>query len=193
MRHSCEETRDWLKTARKEGRMWVASLRHAVTARSPRAELEAWRHLSWFQKADSQALAVRSPAHRILARPCHRIVHARAVGGPPARLIHGCYTAPRKCDAGDTMPTRPLVRVSAMSYTVTLGCGCRVYVACHPRTGVAHTRIIETRSLECRVRSHDVGVRIALWELLPYEPDEPCAARRETTRPFRRALEHAAR
>ena len=77
-----------------------------------------------------------------------------------------------------------------MSYTVTLGCGCRVYVACHPHTGDAHTRIIEMRSPECGVRSHDVGVRIPLWELLPYEPDQPCATGRRT-RTFRRAFEHA--
>ena len=60
-----------------------------------------------------------------------------------------------------------------MSYTVTLGCGCRVYVACHPRTGLAHTRIIEYLSTGCAVRSHAIGVRVPVWELLPYEPDEP--------------------
>ena len=98
--------------------------------------------------------------------------------------------APQKCDAGDTRPTCSWLRVTAMSYTVTLGCGCRVYVACHPQTGLAHTRIIEARPADCRVRSHDVGVRVPLWELLPYEPDEPCAAeRRPRTR--RRAQEHA--
>ena len=69
-----------------------------------------------------------------------------------------------------------------MSYTVTLGCGCQVYVACHPRSGVAHTRVIESRSATCRVRSHDIGVRIPLWELLPYEPNDPC----ESERPVRR-------
>ena len=75
-----------------------------------------------------------------------------------------------------------------MSYTVTLGCCCRVYVACHPRTGVAHTRIIEYRSSECAVRSHSIGVRVPLWELLPYEPDEPPLADRERP-PFKRALQ----
>ena len=74
-----------------------------------------------------------------------------------------------------------------MSYTVTLGCGCRVYVACHPRTGLAHTRIIEYRSSGCAVRSHDVGVRVAVWELLPYEPDEPPPADRERV-PYKRTL-----
>ena len=60
-----------------------------------------------------------------------------------------------------------------MSYTVNLRCGCQVYVSCHPRTGVAHTRVIEFRSPQCGIRSHDVGVRIPAWELLSCEPDEP--------------------
>ena len=81
--------------------------------------------------------------------------------------------------------TRPLPTVNAMSYTVTLGCGCRVYVACHPHTGLAHTRIIEARALECGVRSHGVGVRVAIWELLPYEPDDQDAV--DAARPYRRA------
>jgi hypothetical protein len=60
-----------------------------------------------------------------------------------------------------------------MSYTISLGCGCQVYVSCHPRSGVAHTRVIEFRSQRCAIRSHDVGVRIPAWELLRYEPDDP--------------------
>src|SRR5262245_23479288 len=63
---------------------------------------------------------------------------------------------------------------ATMSYTVSLRCGCQVYVSCHPRSGVAHTRVIEFRSSQCSIRSHDVGVRIPAWELLRYEPDEPC-------------------
>jgi hypothetical protein len=59
-----------------------------------------------------------------------------------------------------------------MSYNVSLRCGCQVYVSCHPRSGVAHTRVIEFRSQRCAIRSHDVGVRIPAWELLRYEPDE---------------------
>lgn len=59
----------------------------------------------------------------------------------------------------------------AMSYTLTLSCGCTVYVACHPRTRVAHSRVIEFRGPSCRVRRHDVGVRLFLWEMLP-ERDE---------------------
>jgi hypothetical protein len=65
-----------------------------------------------------------------------------------------------------------------MSYNLTLYCGCIVYVACHPLTGVAHTRILEYRNPSCQVRKHEVGVRLALWELLP----EP-AARGADSRP----------
>jgi hypothetical protein len=54
-----------------------------------------------------------------------------------------------------------------MSYNLTLPCGCVVYVSCHPRTRLAHTRIIQTRAPDCRVRKHGVGVRLFLWELLP--------------------------
>ncbi len=57
-----------------------------------------------------------------------------------------------------------------MSYTLTIGCGCLVYVASHPRTKIVHTRIIERRGGDCRVRAHDIGVRPQLWELLP-DPD----------------------
>jgi len=58
-----------------------------------------------------------------------------------------------------------------MSYELTLWCGCRLYVACHPQTGVAHSRIIERRGETCHERTHDVGTRLALWELLPRAPD----------------------
>ena len=54
-----------------------------------------------------------------------------------------------------------------MSHNLTLYCGCIVYVACHPRTGVAHTRVLESRHPRCPVRKHEVGVRLAVWELLP--------------------------
>ena len=83
------------------------------------------------------------------------------------------------------------MKVGPMSYTVTLGCGRRGYVACHPQTGVVHTRIIEARSAECAVRSHAIGVRIPVWELLPYEPDDPIAGRRVP--PHRRASGRADR
>jgi hypothetical protein len=54
-----------------------------------------------------------------------------------------------------------------MSYTLTLHCGCVVYVSAHPETHVVHTRIIQTRGAACRVRRHDIGLRLYLWELLP--------------------------
>jgi hypothetical protein len=61
----------------------------------------------------------------------------------------------------------------AMSHTLTLQCGCCVYVSCHPATGVAHTRIIERRAPRCPVRRHEVGARVWLWELLPDRQLEP--------------------
>jgi hypothetical protein len=57
------------------------------------------------------------------------------------------------------------------SYTLTLQCGCIVYVSCHPRTGIAHTRVIERRGAACKDRRHDVGARLWLWEVLPPNPD----------------------
>ena len=78
---------------------------------------------------------------------------------------------------------------AVMSYTLTLGCGCLVYVASHPRTRIAHTRIIERRGSGCGVRGHDIGVRLQLWELLPERDparisssraDAPVAARART-------------
>jgi hypothetical protein len=54
-----------------------------------------------------------------------------------------------------------------MSYTLTLPCNCLVYVSCHPRTGLAHTRVIESRGEGCERRRHAVGLRLNLWELLP--------------------------
>lgn len=57
-----------------------------------------------------------------------------------------------------------------MSYNLTLFCGCHVYVACDPRTHVAHTRVIETRGAQCRVQRHEVGLRLYLWDLLPDPP-----------------------
>jgi hypothetical protein len=54
-----------------------------------------------------------------------------------------------------------------MSYTLALQCGCLVYVACHPHTGIAHKRVIETRGASCVTRSHHRGQRLWLWEMLP--------------------------
>jgi hypothetical protein len=62
-----------------------------------------------------------------------------------------------------------------MSYAITLECGCDVYVSCHPRTGVAHTRVIERRAAACRIRLHAVGTHLALWELLPQPTSWPAA------------------
>ena len=60
------------------------------------------------------------------------------------------------------------MRITAsMSYNLTLFCGCVVYVACHPQTGVAHTRVVERRGEACPIRKHDIGARVWLWEMLP--------------------------
>jgi hypothetical protein len=58
------------------------------------------------------------------------------------------------------------------SYTLTLACGCTVYVSCHPVTGLAHTRVVETRARPCCQRRHEQGTRLSLWELLP-DPQAP--------------------
>jgi len=54
-----------------------------------------------------------------------------------------------------------------MSYTLTLQCGCTVYVARNPITHIAHTRILQTRGPSCTNRRHEIGTRLFLWELLP--------------------------
>jgi hypothetical protein len=72
-----------------------------------------------------------------------------------------------------------IVTSSYMSYNLTLQCGCVVYVACHPQAGFAHTRIIQSIGSHCRVRRHEVGLRLYLWELLPDAEFRP-----EHTRPF---------
>ena len=68
-----------------------------------------------------------------------------------------------------------------MSYTLTLACGCVVYVSRHPKTGMTHTRVIQSRAESCRDRRHDVGGRLFLWELLP---DPAHRARPEWIDPF---------
>lgn len=60
-----------------------------------------------------------------------------------------------------------------MSYDLTLPCGCIVYVSAHPTTRVVHTRIIQSRGNHCRVRRHEVGLRLYLWELLPEPSPRP--------------------
>jgi hypothetical protein len=58
-------------------------------------------------------------------------------------------------------------RRMSSSYTVTLWCGCAVYVSCHPGTGLANERIVERRGATCPERRHQLGSRLWLWELLP--------------------------
>ena len=60
-----------------------------------------------------------------------------------------------------------------MSYNLALRCGCSVYVACDPKSGLAHTRVIETKGPLCRTTRHEVGLHLYLWEILPdpsYKP-----------------------
>ena len=72
-----------------------------------------------------------------------------------------------------------------MSYNLTLQCGCLVYVACDPLTTVAHARILERRDPGCRVRKHEVGLRLSLWEIVPAlgeivtDPEHRLVPRRE--------------
>ena len=54
-----------------------------------------------------------------------------------------------------------------MSHNITLYCGCVVHIACHPDTGVAHTRLLVHHHPLCPVRKHEIGMTLALWELLP--------------------------
>jgi len=69
-----------------------------------------------------------------------------------------------------------------MSYTISLRCGCEVYVSCHPETGVAHTRVIERRGAGCADRRHQVGTRLWLWEMLPDPTPKPARPDSRSTR-----------
>lgn len=60
-----------------------------------------------------------------------------------------------------------------MSYNLTLQCGCVVYVSAHPKTRIAHTRVIQSQGADCRVRRHEIGLRLYLWELLPDPAHRP--------------------
>jgi hypothetical protein len=60
-----------------------------------------------------------------------------------------------------------------MSYTLTLQCGRIVYVSTHPKARITHTRVRETRGDACRVRRHETGLRLYLWELLPDSRHRP--------------------
>ena len=73
-----------------------------------------------------------------------------------------------------------------MSYTLSLQCGCLVYVSCHPATRVAHTRVIQTRGPSCHVRRHEVGLRLYLWEILPDKIHGTGLERTDVTRPTTR-------
>jgi len=44
-------------------------------------------------------------------------------------------------------------------------------MSCWPDSGIAHTRIIEFRAPACRVRNHERGARVYLWEILPLRSD----------------------
>lgn len=70
-------------------------------------------------------------------------------------------------------PSRPRATPKPMSYTLSLPCGCVVYVSCHPVTRMAHTRVIQTRASSCRDRRHDIGARLYLWEMLPTRGHAP--------------------
>jgi hypothetical protein len=61
----------------------------------------------------------------------------------------------------------------SLSYNLTLPCGCVVYVSTHPKTRIAHTRVIQTRSEQCRIRRHETGSRLYLWEMLPDPAHRP--------------------
>jgi hypothetical protein len=80
-------------------------------------------------------------------------------------------------------PVIEVVYITAMSYSLTLQCGCVVYVACHPQTHVAHTRIIELRGRDCSDRRHEIGARLYPWQLLP-DPSHRAAP--EWAYPFER-------
>jgi hypothetical protein len=61
-----------------------------------------------------------------------------------------------------------------MSYTLTLQCGCVVYVSQNPATQIVHTRILQSKGPSCVNRRHEVGLRLFLWELLPPPSTPPC-------------------
>lgn len=73
-----------------------------------------------------------------------------------------------------------------MSHTLTLACGCVVYVSCHPKTNVAHSRIIERRGAACGNRKHAIGVRLWLWEMLPESTADRGIAFEDSGLPARR-------
>jgi hypothetical protein len=93
--------------------------------------------------------------------------------------------APRRSRLVDSERREATMTIRSLSYNLTLQCGCIVYVSTHPRTRIAHTRVIQTRGQQCRVRPHEAGCRLYLWELLPdpvYRPDPSWADTIEDSR-----------
>jgi hypothetical protein len=60
-----------------------------------------------------------------------------------------------------------------MSYTLTLSCGCIVYVSDDPEKPAAPVRVLQVRGAACYIARHTVGFRVWLWELLPGAPNIP--------------------
>ena len=60
-----------------------------------------------------------------------------------------------------------------MSYTLTLACGCAVYVHEDVHRATAPVRTLRGRGDRCPTPRHAVGVRVWLWELLPDPPMVP--------------------
>ena len=60
-----------------------------------------------------------------------------------------------------------------MSYTLTLACGCTVYVQQDVHRAAAPVRTLQGRGDRCPTPRHAVGVRVWLWELLPDPPMVP--------------------
>jgi hypothetical protein len=59
----------------------------------------------------------------------------------------------------------PVRYFNAMSYNIAL--------ACDPKTGLSHTRILEAKGPSCPATRHEIGFRLFLWEILPdpaYQP-----------------------
>ena len=75
------------------------------------------------------------------------ISHLKSLPARPARLTRRARPALKFTGAKHQRGTAvaPARYNSAMSYNLTLDCGCIVYVACDPKTQNAHTRILETR------------------------------------------------
>jgi hypothetical protein len=70
-----------------------------------------------------------------------------------------------------------------MSYTLTLDCGCIVYVAAEAGESPTPTRVLQSRAAACRVKGHHVGVRVWIWELLPGPAREPESRRSRRAAP----------